>query len=56
MNLFIFLLFALCAMGVLAICSIEPARRTFLEGMAITVLFGFSFIIAVVIYMGLQAL
>lgn len=56
MDIFILLLFALGAMGILAICSIEPVRRTFLEGMAITVLFGFSFIIAVVIYLGLHAL
>lgn len=56
MNMFLFLLLALGAMGVLAICSIEPVRRTFLEGMAITVLFGFTIVVAVVIYLGAQAL
>lgn len=56
MDLFVVLLFTLGLMGILAICSIEPARRTFLEGMAITVVFGFSFIVAVVIYLGFQAL
>ncbi|WP_299842315.1 hypothetical protein [uncultured Roseovarius sp.] len=56
MDIFILLMFVLCAMGILAICSIEPVRRTFLEGMAITVLFGFSLIVAVVIYLGFQAI
>ena len=56
MELFPLLLFALGAMSLLAICSIEPARRAFLEGMAISVVFGFSFIVAVVVYMGIQAL
>ena len=56
MDLFLLLLFALGVMSILAICSIEPARRAFLEGMAISVIFGFSLVVAVVIYMGVQAL
>ena len=56
MDIFPILLLVLGAMGVLAICSVEPARRTFLEGMAITVLFGFSFIVAAVIYLSIQTL
>ncbi len=55
MDLFTLLLISLGAMGVLAICSVEPVRRTFLEGMAITVLFGFSFTVAAMICLGLQA-
>ncbi len=56
MDLFPILLVALGLLGVLTIFSIEPARRTFLEGMAITVIFGFSFVVAVVVYMAIQAL
>ncbi|MEO3414752.1 hypothetical protein AAFO92_08865 [Roseovarius sp. CAU 1744] len=56
MALFPILLVALMLLGVLSIFSIEPARRTFLEGMAITVILGCSFVVAVVIYMALQAL
>ncbi len=56
MNMFLFLLLALGALGALAICSVEPARRTFLEGMAISVLLGFSVVVAIVIYLGAQAL
>ena len=56
MALFPILLVALMLLGVLSIFSIEPARRTFLEGMAITVILGCSFVVAVVIYMALQSL
>lgn len=56
MALFPILLMALILLGVLSIFSLEPARRTFLEGMAITVIFGCSFVVAVVIYMAVQAL
>lgn len=56
MNIFPILLLALGAMGLLAICSVEPARRSFLEGMAITLIFGFSFLVAAIIYLSTQAL
>ncbi len=56
MDLFPILLVALGLLGVLTIFSIEPARRTFMEGMAISVIFGFSVVVAVVIYMAVQAL
>ncbi len=54
MNVFLVLTFALGVLGVLAICSTEPARRTVFEGMAILVLLVFSLIIAVVVYLGTQ--
>ena len=56
MALFPILLVALVLLGVLSIFSIEPARRTFLEGMAITVIFGCSLVVALVIFMAIQAL
>ena len=54
--MFLLLLTAFCAMSILAICSIEPARRAFMEVMAISVIFGFSLVLVLVIYLGAQAL
>lgn len=56
MDLFPILLVAIGLLGLVTVISIEPARRTFLEGAAISVIVGFSVVVAVVIYIGMQAM
>ena len=55
MDLFPILLVVLGLLELITVVSLEPARRTFLEGAALSVILGFSVVVAVVIYIGIQA-
>ena len=55
MEFFIILLIMCGVIGFLAVLSLEPVRNFLHQAMALTVLFGFAFFVAVVIYLGVFA-
>lgn len=56
MDLFLLMICALGGLGLLTICTFEPARRRLLESIAITMIFGVLFVVAAVIVLSARAI